>query len=237
MNCSVAGQRHSRRTARQRRRVVMSLAPVEVACEFVPMRTANNLGEARALSRDLVAAHLPAFVIKPEGWEAISLEAGPGQDIPNELFRAALGGTVRTDDVKYSFTGQRPCDAHVDEVPENLLGLRRRGMLKINIHDGRSHSQYVHARPGYYEQDARSRNPVTGFNFGITEDLLRGRNLDPVHKTEPQIHEARLTGGDRVVFFERTSETVDGLPNVEHLFHRGTLDRYSEITHHYSPVA
>ena len=92
----------------------------------------------------------------------------------------------------------------------------------------------VYTRPGYYEQDMRSRTPITGFNFGITEDLLRGRTIN-TYTTEPLIHEARLTSGDRVVFFERTSETVDGLPNVVHLFHRGTLDRYSEITHHYSP--
>jgi hypothetical protein len=91
----------------------------------------------------------------------------------------------------------------------------------------------VYTRPGYYSQGGQTREPITAYNLGITQDLQRRRDIN-TYTTETTIREARLAAGDSVVFFERASPTVDGPPNVVHLFHQGTPDRCSQINGYYS---
>jgi hypothetical protein len=207
--------------------------PVEMPCEFVAMPRAESLELARKLSRDEVAARLSSYMISASSWESIVAETG-AKDPALLIFAEALGGDVVESHIRYEFDGRGLFDAHVDEVPENLLDLRHYG--KFNVHkvlSGAVTACTVYTRPGYYVQDTESRVPRAGFNFGITQDLLR-RRLINTYSTDTVINEARLQAGDRVVFFERTHPIVDGPPNVVHLFHRGTEDRSSEVLQYFA---
>ncbi len=201
------------------------------------MQRADSLAKAQALSTALVAATLPAYFVTHSAWLGMVAEAESEEVMPSALFAGALGGAVVRSEILYTFSGRQPKLAHADEVPEDLLHLKHLGMFNIHhVVSGAVSTCMVHTRAGYYDQDRDSRIPRTGFNFGITEDLLRRKNIN-TYSTETEIHEARLEAGDRVVFFERTSLTVDGPPNVVHLFYRGTEDRYSETSRYFAKVA
>ncbi len=211
------------------------MSEVEMPCQFIDMAVASSLAEVKLLSGAEVAAEVPAYVITGTVWSRIVAEAATeNQDVPSALFAGALGGLVMQSPALYTFTGRQTRDAHVDEIPEDLLGLKHYGMFNIHrVVSGAVTVCMAYTRPGYYEQGTESRTPQTRFNFGITEDFLRRRQIN-TYTTGTEISEARLQEGDRVIFFERTSRTVDGPPNVVHLFHRGTGDRYGETTRYFA---
>jgi hypothetical protein len=208
------------------------LSDIERPIEFVDAPEARSLAEGQAFSRAELEARLSSFVVRSAVWEEMLTEAA-GRDIPTLLFADVLGGTVEKSDILYTFSGRQPRSAHVDEIPEDLLHLRHHGMFNIHhVVEGEVTALSVYTRPGYYVQGAESREPETRFNQGIYEDLFR-RKLINTYTTDTRVNEARLFTGDRFIFFERTSPTVDGPPNVIHLFHRGTELRYSETSRYY----
>lgn len=209
------------------------MSSVEMPCQFVEVPAAESLGEAQQLSREVLASRITSYMIAGAAWPDI-VGSAAGSEVGRLLFSEALGGSVEQNPILYTFSGRQSRQAHVDEVPEDLLGLKHLGMFNIHhVVTGAVTACMVHTRPGYYAQDTDSRVPRTGFNFGITEDLLR-RKLINTYSTSTRIAEVRLEAGDRIIFFERTSLTVDGPPNTVHLFHRGTADRYSETTRYFT---
>lgn len=202
-------------------------------CDFKDMEIAHSLAEAQVLSKAALATEIPSYAIPKTAWTNIMAEAA-GEDVPSVLFSAALGGAVVKSPILYVFDGRQTRGAHVDEIPEDLLALKHQGMFNIHaVLSGAVTACMAHTRPGYYAQDIETRTPLARFNPGITQDLMR-RNLINTYTSSTQIHEARLESGDRVIFFERTSPTIDGPPNVIHLFHRGTKERYSETSRYFA---
>jgi hypothetical protein len=205
----------------------------QLSCEFTPMLEAISLDECQELARTEIAGKLTAFVVRARVWPGIITEAG-SNDPGLTMFQDALGGAVIKHMSTHEFDGPQPTVAHVDEVFEELLDLKYDGRFDVHqIVSGAINVSTLYTEPGYYTQGSESRIPRASWNYGITQDIQRRKLINPVSSSN-QINEARLEAGDRVVWFERASRTVDGFPNTIHLFDRGTVDRYSRVIQYYA---
>jgi hypothetical protein len=209
------------------------MVAVEQPIKFLTIPEAHTLITAQEYSALEIQSLLAAYVIRAADWASMTA-AEEDARMPGLLFSEVLDGQVKRSPVTYHFDGPQPYEAHVDEHPEDLLAARHLGMFNMHVVNfGSVSTRMVYTKPGYYSQDTQSRTPVTSANYGITQDLLRGKLIN-TYTSSTQVYQTRLNKGDRVIFFERTAPDVSGPPNVIHLFYQGTVGRLSTTNRYYT---